>query len=68
MTEDEIHGSIKILKGPPEPAVLPEKGVGIFREDKRLQFYVLSKFNNSDTTVRTPVTLGNAFKLFWNLL
>jgi hypothetical protein len=66
-TEAEIHGSVKILKGPPEPVVLPSKGVGVFMEGGKLRFYVLSRFNESDTTVRTPVSFRNAWRLFWNL-
>ena len=56
-----------IRKGPPVPSILPAKGVGIFREGDGLKFFTLSKFNTSDTVVRTPVTFKNAAKLFFNL-
>lgn len=58
---------VTILEGPPIPAILPAKGVGVFKEEGRIKFYVLSQFNNSDTTIRTPVTFKNAVKLLWNL-
>lgn len=67
-TEAEIYGHVKILKGPPEPVVLPSKGVGVFVENGKIRFFVLSRFNESDTTVRTPVSVKNAWRLFWNLL
>ena len=65
--EAEIYGSVKILKGPPVPVVLPAKGIGFFFEDGKAQFYVLSQFNNSDTTLRTPVSFKNAMKMLWAL-
>ena len=66
-TEAEIHGGVKILKGPPVPSVLPAKGVGFFMEGEGLRFFALSKFNNSDTVVRTPISFKSAAKLFFNL-
>lgn len=68
MTESETIDGVKILKGPPVPSVLPAKGVGLFVESKKLQWFVLSQFNNSDTVVRTPVSFFNALKFFRNCL
>ena len=64
MTDEYVH----ILTGPPIPTILPAKGVGVFIEEGRLAFFVLSRFNSSDTTVRTPVSFKNALRLFWNLI
>lgn len=65
MSQDD---EVRILKGPPIPALLPSKGVGVFAEGRKLRWFTLSQFNNSDTTMRTPVSFKNAAKLFWNLL
>ena len=67
MMRDEQLGAVKILKGPPIPVVLPSKGVGLFAEEGKIRFYVLSRFNESDTTVRTPVSFRSAARLFWNV-
>lgn len=63
MTED----AVVILTGPPIPTLLPSKGVGFFMEGNGLKFFSLSKFGNSDTVVRTPITFKNAAKMFFNL-
>ncbi len=67
-TDAEIYGGVKILKGPPQPVDLPLKGVGVFREEGKLRFFVLSRFNDSDTTLRTPVSFKNAWRLFLNVI
>ena len=58
---------VRILKGPPVPSVLPPKGIGFFFENGKVKFYMLSQFNNSDTTIRTPVSFKNAMRMLWNL-
>ena len=63
----ELETGYRLLKGPPVPTLLPQKGIGFFFEGGKARFYVLSKFNNSDTTLRTPVTFKNAMKLLWNI-
>ena len=67
VSDGEIHGHVKILKGPPQPVVLPSKGVGVFVEEGKMRFFVLSRFNESDTTLRSPVSFRNAWRLFWNV-
>lgn len=67
MTEDEIHGGVKVLKGDSVPTVLPAKGVGVFKDADGFKFFTLAQYNASDTIIRTPVTFKNAVKLFFNL-
>ncbi len=63
----EEGGTVKILKGPPVPSILPEKGLGFFFEGGKTRFYVLSKFNNSDTILRMPVSFKDAMRVLWNM-
>lgn len=64
----ELETGYKILKGPPVPSLLPEKGLGVFLEEGHIHFFVMARFNASDTVVRTPISAKNGLRLLWNIV